>query len=476
MKTYVLPLTDPQATLETVGGKGMSLAKMARAAMPVPDGFHVTTEAYRSFVAMNDIQPRILEALKGLDDADLAGPAELETISQTIGTYFSNGTVSPEIARAVIAAYHEGKAVAVRSSATAEDLPGASFAGQQDTYLNICGAEAVLAAIKKCWASLWTARAIAYRARQGISPESVALAVVVQELVFADASGVLFTANPVSGKRDEMMITAAWGLGEALVGGLVTPDTLIVNKANGRVLHRENSKKQVMTVRTEIGTHEQPVPRHQKTAPVLSDSQAADLAKHGAVIEQLYGIPMDIEWTLANGRFAIVQARPVTSLPEPPLIWSRSNPKSMLVRGSFAEFTPDPVSPLFATLAVPIAQVRSQELMNVFLGVKDKDSYLFEVVNGYVYIGFLFTAKKVLQMTLVSITMSKKMLQSGRARWVVVRAKLHEAVKKWQRDLSRLTAPELLAGTREIFDVTAEYYTVGQSGPIGAAPAAEIVF
>ena len=138
----------------------------------------------------------------------------------------------------------------MRSSATAEDLPGASFAGQQETYLNIRGAEAVLDAVKQCWASLWTGRAIAYRARQDIDPTTVSLAVVVQELVFADAAGVLFTANPVSGQRDEMMITATWGLGEAIVSGAVTPDTLTVSKTSGKVLQRKTSEKQVMTVRT----------------------------------------------------------------------------------------------------------------------------------------------------------------------------------------------------------------------------------
>ena len=213
MSSIVLPLADPEATLENVGGKGASLARMARAALPVPGGFHVTTEAYRLFVAANDLQARILDALQVADPANTVG---LEAISQTISTCFTSGTIPQEIAVEITAAYRAlpgGKdlPVAVRSSATAEDLPGASFAGQQETYLNIRGAEAVLAAVRKCWASLWTARAIAYRARQGIAPDTVALAVVVQELVCADASGVLFTVNPVDGKRGEQMITATWG-------------------------------------------------------------------------------------------------------------------------------------------------------------------------------------------------------------------------------------------------------------------------
>ena len=256
---YVLPLNDPQATLETVGGKGASLARLANAGLPVPSGFHVTTDAYRAFVAANDLQPRILAALAGINATD---PSALEAASARIHQFFAAASISADIAAAVRAAYTElsngqpasdnrQASVAVRSSATAEDLPEASFAGQQETFLNVSGADEVLTATVKCWASLWTARAIGYRGRQGIAPESVALAVVVQLLVPAEAAGILFTANPITGDRDQVVISAAWGLGEAIVGGLVTPDSLTVDKATGRVLERQIADKQAMTVRTE---------------------------------------------------------------------------------------------------------------------------------------------------------------------------------------------------------------------------------
>ncbi|MBE0697577.1 MAG: hypothetical protein IH586_11705, partial [Anaerolineaceae bacterium] len=283
-------------------------------------------------------------------------------------------------------------------------------------------------------------------------------------------------ANPVNGKLNEMMITATWGLGEAIVGGLVTPDTLILEKGTGRLLRREISEKQVMTVRTQSGTSQRPVPKHQKTSPVLNEVQAAELAKYGRSIENLYGMPMDIEWTLANKKFAIVQARPVTSLPEPPLEWVRTNPKTLMARGSFAEFVPEPVSPLFATLAIPIAQEATQQLMGAFLGVIGKDSYLFEVINGYVYVGMVMSPKVIWKMSVESIVQTKKMLQTGKNRWAIVRAKSRDVVKKWQRDLPTLPAPDLLNGVREIFSVVAEYYTVGQSGPIPAASFSEIIF
>ena len=212
MKSYVLTLSDSQAILETVGGKGMSLAKMIQAGFPVPNGFHITTEAYRAFVDANNLQTRILTDLK---DVDPTLPTTLETASASISRLFADSAMPDEIANAIKGTYltldtsHLTLPVAVRSSATAEDLPEASFAGQQETYLNIRGEADLLDAVKKSWASLWTARAIAYRIKNNIDQNTVALAIVVQELVEAEAAGILFTANPINGKRDEMVINAA---------------------------------------------------------------------------------------------------------------------------------------------------------------------------------------------------------------------------------------------------------------------------
>ncbi|MBN1136729.1 MAG: PEP/pyruvate-binding domain-containing protein, partial [Anaerolineae bacterium] len=252
---YVLPLADPGATLATVGGKGASLACLVTAGLPVPDGFHVTTAAYRRFVAENGLQPGILAVL---EQADASQPATLEAASTAIRALFDAAQMPPDVAGAIALAYAglagRNPIVAVRSSATAEDLPEASFAGQQDTFLNIDGYGEVLAAVKRCWASLWTARAISYRARQGVGAEGLSLAVVVQALVPAEAAGILFTANPVTGRRDQAMISAAWGLGEAVVGGLVTPDALVVDKVSGAVVERQTADKQVMTARVNGGT------------------------------------------------------------------------------------------------------------------------------------------------------------------------------------------------------------------------------
>jgi phosphoenolpyruvate synthase/pyruvate phosphate dikinase len=330
MQLFVLTLSDSQANLETVGGKGLSLAKMINAGIPVPGGFHVTTEAYHQFIAANDLQTKILASLT---DVDITLPATLETASATIGRSFADGRIPSDIVDAILGAYQslrpqtadDGRrtmangqspitGVAVRSSATAEDLPGASFAGQQETYLNIRGEEALLEAVKRCWASLWTGRAIAYRMKNNIDQNTVALAVVVQAMVNAEVAGILFTANPISGERNEMMINAAWGLGEAIVGGLVTPDTIVVDKATGKVINMNVAEKTVITVLTETGTREEPLNDARRRSQVLKEAQVAELAGLALRIENFYGSPQDIEWCFANGRFYIVQSRPITTL------------------------------------------------------------------------------------------------------------------------------------------------------------------
>jgi len=473
---FIMPLSNLEATLENVGGKGMSLAKLSRAGLPVPGGFHITTEAYRRFVSENGLQPRILEALEG---AKATLPASLDKASRQIDKLFTAALIPSEIIAAISTAYadFEDAPVAVRSSATAEDLPEASFAGQQETYLNIRGEQAVLETVKKCWASLWTARAIAYRLKQNIAPADMALAVVVQKLVFAEAAGVLFTANPVTGRRDELMLSAAWGLGEAIVSGAVTPDTITVNKATCRLVQRETASKLVMTVRTDSGTREQPVPGRLKKAPVLNNSQVSDLARLGLEIEKLYAVPMDIEWAWACGRFAILQARPITALPAPPLEWPVPTPRVILSRGSFAEFLPDPISPLFGTLAVPLAGKASLKMMSEIGGINDPNSYLVTVVNGYVYIGLKMTFNVIWSMLIMSTVASKKMLSTGRQLWAAAHAKYLSVVRNWQdRELTKLSAQAMLAGVREIFTETADYYTAVQTGPIPISLTSEMIF
>ncbi|SDM33779.1 PEP/pyruvate-binding domain-containing protein [Allokutzneria albata] len=324
----VLPFDDDAATLSTVGGKGASLARMSKAGLPVPGGFHITTDAYRAFVSafQDEIEP-----------GDPDRTAEL----------FARNDIPPQIAEEIHRAYRALGAdvpVAVRSSATAEDLPEMSFAGQQDTYLNIRG-DGLLEAVKRCWASLWNVRAIAYREQNHVSHDDVALAVVVQRLVHADAAGVLFTANPVTGSREEMVVNAAWGLGEAVVGGYVTPDSIVVR--DGAVTQTRTADKTVMTVRTATGTEERPVPEELRREPVLDEAQALELAAIGARVQQLYETPMDVEWTRCDGAFAIVQARPITGLAPEVEEWNDSLKGEYLwTGGNLGEAVPDVMTPI----------------------------------------------------------------------------------------------------------------------------------
>ncbi|WP_308411009.1 PEP/pyruvate-binding domain-containing protein [Arthrobacter sp. AFG20] len=287
-----------------VGGKAANLGVLLAAGMPVPRGFCVTTAAYGQAAAAAGVQP--------------SEPAE-----QTRGR-LESAPIPGDITEAILAAYAGlggDTPVAVRSSATAEDLPEASFAGQLDTYLNVVGPDGLLVAVRRCWASLWTDRAVAYRADHGIGQHSISTAVVVQEMVDADVAGVMFTANPLTGRRRETVINAAPGLGEALVSGAVNPDQFTVDAATGEILQRSLGDK-----RTEI----RPAPgggtrllRRQDGGrqACLTDEQVRSLARIGMLAEELYGEPQDVEWAIApDGGIRVVQSRPITALfplPEP---------------------------------------------------------------------------------------------------------------------------------------------------------------
>ena len=310
-----LPLSSPDATLPIAGGKGANLARMARAGFPVPDGFIVTTAAYRAYVAANDLQPFILAAVADLRADD---PAALDAASTAIRARFAAGGLLRDLAETIQSAYLaldlSSVAVAVRSSATAEDLPDLSFAGQQDTYLNVVGDEGVLRAVVDCWSSLWTARAIGYRARNGIDHADVALAVVVQAMIQSEAAGVLFTANPLSGKRDETVIDATLGLGEALVSGRVEPDHYVVETATGRVVRKTLGAK-ALAIRGQVGGGQETVFSADGAGrQALPDAVIGELAALGSRLTGLFAAPQDIEWAWAEERLWLLQSRPITSL------------------------------------------------------------------------------------------------------------------------------------------------------------------
>ncbi|MCE7984443.1 MAG: phosphoenolpyruvate synthase [Caldilinea sp. CFX5] len=480
----VLALDDAAATLERVGGKGASLARLVRAGLPVPPGFHITTAAYRRFVQENGFADAILTAAAQAQTAD---PASLERAAAAIQSLIGQGTIPDDIAALIRQWYgnlgDDNPAVAVRSSATAEDLPELSFAGQQETYLNVRGGENVLAAVKRCWASLWTARVLGYRARQGIHSAEVSLAVVVQQLVPAEAAGILFTANPLTGSHDEMMINAAWGLGEAIVGGQVTPDTLVVNKQTGALIFQEITDKAVTTVRVPSGTREEATPAAQRTQAALQPAQATKLAQLGGQIERLYGQPMDIEWARHEGRFFILQARPITALSAAPatLTWPLPRTGGQYARSSVIELLPDPLSPLFATLALPLWDAAMRQLFQTIGFVGLLPDQMLVTINQYAYYDFGMSAGQSLRMVgriLGGVPKLARLLGSAYTRWADVAHPRYKAVvDSWAtRDLRATPAAQLLDGVYAIVSAAAAHYLAVQSGILPVAYASEALF
>jgi rifampicin phosphotransferase len=468
--------------IDQAGGKGANLGELTRAGLPVPSGFVVVTDAYRAFVAEHQLQEKIT-ALAAAGDS----PGGYDEASDQIRALFTDevsDTLRAEIADAY-AALGEDVPVAVRSSATAEDLPEASFAGQQDTYLNVRGLADLLVAVRDCWASLWTARAMAYRAHQGIDPASVRLAVVVQQMVEADSAGVMFTANPSNGRRDETVISAAWGLGESVVSGSVNTDNLVVHTPDGRVLSSETADKTVMTGYAEQRTQERPVPEDQRLRPVLSEAEAAELAAYGTRIENHYGAPQDIEWARKDGKFWILQARPITALPEPeapmPTDWTVSEPTAMYVRASIVEQLPDPLSPLFADLVDASVTRSLQTLFNEILGenvIRDSDVNL-PTVNGYAY--YRYSRSGMGRLLVKTPKAFRELLGggmlSGQVRWrTYSHPRYRRIVGDWTaRNISELGTEELLAGVQQLLDAGTEYYTAVQT-IIPAAATSEMLF
>ncbi|HSN11404.1 MAG TPA: PEP/pyruvate-binding domain-containing protein, partial [Propionibacteriaceae bacterium] len=325
---------NPQGSisLERGGGKAVNLVRLATKGFPVPPGFVVTTDAYKAVVTANRLDEVVAAALAGLHGSD---PASLDRASSLIRAAFEAAQVPQEIATAIrdaLTALGDGP-VAVRSSATAEDLAEASFAGQQDTYLNVVGAEAVLDGVLRCWGSLWTARAIGYRATAGISHEQVALAVVVQRQIASDASGVAFTADPLTGARNRVVIDATLGLGEALVSGQVVPDHAVCSRS-GEVLERVRGDKAVITVPAEHGGVETRERSGEDWA--LDEEQLSGVARLAVSVEQEYGTPQDIEWAVAGGTLWLLQARAITSLYE--LVQDIDTPDELGLWGSFGAF------------------------------------------------------------------------------------------------------------------------------------------
>lgn len=320
---YCLPLAECGGAIDTVGGKNASLGALMDAGAPVPPGFAVTTAAYRAFLDANDLQSEIEAATTALttttDDA-------VEHVAADIQASIRDAAFPSELVAAIDAAWDDlsrdsqgdGFSVAVRSSATAEDRPDMSFAGQHDTYLHVTTRDELRARVRDCMASLFTARAIRYREENDVSHLDVDISVGVQRMVPAAVAGVLFTLNPSNGDRSTARIEANWGLGESIVSGLVTPDSYLVDKPSGTVVERDIAEKTQQIVAADEGTEVVPVPEEDRTTPCLSTEELDALIDVGKTLERAFGTPQDIEWVLGrNADFPenlfVVQSRPETT-------------------------------------------------------------------------------------------------------------------------------------------------------------------
>ena len=446
------------------GGKGGALARMFQAGYPVPDGFVILPAAFADEGLAPDAWSEVQGQLDRLRSED------------------------------------PGAAFAVRSSAMSEDSAQASFAGEFETVLNVRSDEEIRDAIRSVYHSRQSERVQAYSQARGMAPATPGggheIAVVVQQLVHAEASGVLFTANPVSGRRDQAMISAAWGLGEAIVGGLVTPDTLLVDKTTGRVVKRQTADKEVMTVLLGSGTGEQPVPGALRREPVLSDAQAAELVALGAQIETLYNMPVDVEWTLsrqgeaAGPSFAIVQARPITALPpapaareqatvSPPAEWKLPEGSYMAVRNNIVELMAEPLSPLFRTLGLAAVNASMHRLLGRFFGSADlMPEEIIIAVNQYAYYNGSWSAGQLARIMLRSVGIMKYMFTGAVERWTEEgRPRYMSTVEQWQAtEWRELPATELLTAARLLSEAAIDAYGAMVGGLIPAAWISEALF
>lgn len=310
-----------------VGGKGANLGELTSFGLPVPPGFCVTASGYTKFIKYAELDEVVKLLMEAVDVEDVD---ELTNASKEIQTKIKEKEFDPELKEEILSAYREfseniglkDPEVAVRSSATAEDLPDASFAGQQDTYLHISGEEELLSHIRDCFASLWTSRAIYYREKQNYDHFDVALSVVIQKMVNSEKSGVMFTANPINNSSDEMMINASYGLGEAVVSGIVTPDEYIIDKKTKKVIEKNISEKEYMVIKNENGVGTRTVNvkdilgEDAIKAEALSEDELNTLIERGLKVEKLYGSVQDTEWGFDRDtkEFYFLQSRPITTL------------------------------------------------------------------------------------------------------------------------------------------------------------------
>jgi pyruvate,water dikinase len=361
------------------GFKAMNLVRLANVGLPVPPGFAVTAAAYDQHMRSDELTSALRTTLERVR---ASSPDDRRTLLTKLRGDIAERPISESLARPIEDAYGAlgpGR-VAVRSSATMEDLPGHSFAGLYDTFLGVNGAMEVVSAVKKCWASIWTERAFEYREKNQLDHQSARMAVVVQRLVDADVAGVLFTADPVTGRTDRVVVEAAYGLGEALVSGKVSPDRIVLAKPDLRVLERTVAEKTIEIVAGDQGSVQRAVEPQRAKASCLRDDDVRQLAQLALKAEAAFGAPQDVEWALSGAGIFLLQSRPVTTLARPQSsedrqVWSNLNS---------GEIVPDVVTPITWSFLKPLVEAVFESLLGRF-GFRLKGHPLLGLVAGRAY-------------------------------------------------------------------------------------------
>lgn len=377
--------------LDLVGGKGRSLIRLTKQGFNVPSGFLIPTNSYLEFIDHNDLRAKILDST---DPTVNGHNVSFKNASEQIQSLIRAGEIPKTVDDQIVGSYQNlgagSTSVAVRSSANAEDLPDLSFAGQQETYLGVRGVDDVLIAVQKCWASLWTAQAMSYRHQNGIDHRSVAMCVIVQRMVESEVSGILFTANPSTGERSEIVVNASFGLGESVVGGLVTPDTFVVDRHSRSLnLSEIGSKAQEIVSDGANGTSLRGVDEDRQSEASLDQAQLEQLVTQSLKIEATFDdVPQDIEWAYQGNDLYILQSRPITNLPVQPieLEWEVPSPATYVSRRQIVENMPDPICPLFEELYLTEGLESSRKGHSLMVG----GGPTFITVNGYAYQRFDF--------------------------------------------------------------------------------------
>ncbi len=367
--------------IDTIGAKALSLARMNRIGFAVPPGFCITAAAYLEHISANKLEPRIKNSLDKLTNARIE---DKQGILSDIRKTITDAPITAELQEQVKNHYRKLKAefVAVRSSATAEDLPGHSFAGQYETYLGISNLQDCIRAIKKCWASLWTQRAYEYRQKNGFDHLKINMAVIVQSLIPADASGVLFTTDPVTGSTSQIIIESCLGLGEALVSGKVTPDRFIVSKSNLRIIYRKISDKKIEYVIDNTGSvTKRAVEDERINTPSLDNKTIKKLAKLARKVEKKFGCPQDIEWAISANKTYLLQSRPITAIP-PEKSWEQ---RQIWCSNPAREVMPDVVTPI--TLSMLLEAIGEEFFDPIFrmLCCDRGDHPIYSLIAGRIY-------------------------------------------------------------------------------------------